>query len=108
MTDSPLFAPLTAPIVRPLRWIGLAIAIVVAAVGAGFGVAQAIPMLYVLLATAATFALTPLAVERVLRALGRRGVSTQPSRRGDATDDRSRRAPRCATSYRKTRAYSPG
>ena len=26
MADSPLFAPLTAPIVRPLRWIGLALA----------------------------------------------------------------------------------
>ena len=35
MADSPLFAPLTAPIVRPLRWIGLALAALIAAIGAG-------------------------------------------------------------------------
>ena len=34
MADSPLFAPLTAPVVRPLRWVGLALATLVAAIGA--------------------------------------------------------------------------
>jgi ribose transport system permease protein len=57
MVDSPLFAPLTAPIVRPLRWIGLALAILVAAIGAGLGFAQGIPAQYVIFTTAATFAL---------------------------------------------------
>jgi ribose transport system permease protein len=57
MADSPLFAPLTAPIVRPLRWIGLAVAILIAAIGAGFGFNQAIPTQYVIFTTAATFAL---------------------------------------------------
>jgi ribose transport system permease protein len=57
MTNSPLFAPLTTPIVRPLRWIGLALATLLAAIGAGFGVAQSTPSQYVILTTAATFAL---------------------------------------------------
>ena len=57
MADSPLFAPLTAPIVRPLRWIGLAVATLIAAIGAGFGFNQAIPTQYVIFTTAATFAL---------------------------------------------------
>jgi ribose transport system permease protein len=57
MADSPLFAPLTAPIVRPMRWIGLALAALLAAVGAGFGFAQSIPAQYVIFTTAATFAL---------------------------------------------------
>jgi ribose transport system permease protein len=57
MADSPLFAPLTAPIVRPLRWIGLALAALIAAIGAGFGFGQSIPAQYVIFTTAATFAL---------------------------------------------------
>src|ERR1700733_12885352 len=57
MADSPLFAPLTAPIVRPLRWIGLALAALLAAIGAGFGFTQSIPAQYVIFTTAATFAL---------------------------------------------------
>jgi ribose transport system permease protein len=57
MTDSPLFAPLTAPIVRPLRWIGLALAALLAAISAGFGFGQSIPVQYVIFTTAATFAL---------------------------------------------------
>jgi ribose transport system permease protein len=57
MTDSPLFAPLTAPIVRPLRWIGLALALLIAAISAGYGVSQQIPTLYVIFTTGAIFAL---------------------------------------------------
>jgi ribose transport system permease protein len=57
MTNSPLFAPLTAPIVRPLRWIGLALAALLAAIGGGFGFAQSTPAQYVILTTTATFAL---------------------------------------------------
>src|SRR5205085_1214384 len=57
MTDSPLFAPLTTPIVRPLRWIGLALAVLIAALGASFGLAQSAPVQYVILTTVATFAL---------------------------------------------------
>src|ERR1700733_439572 len=57
MADSPLFAPLTAPIVRPLRWIGLALAALIAAIGAGFGFGQSIPAQYVLFMIAAPFAL---------------------------------------------------
>jgi len=56
MTDSPLFAPLSAPIVRPLRWIGLALAGLIAAIAAGFGFAQSTPTLYVIFVTIATFA----------------------------------------------------
>ena len=56
MTDSPLFAPLTTPIVRPLRWIGLALAVLIAALGASFGLAQSAPVQYVILTTVATFA----------------------------------------------------
>ena len=58
MVDGPLFAPLTAPIVRPLRWIGLALAALIAAIGAGFGFGQSVPAIYVIFTTAATFALT--------------------------------------------------
>jgi ribose transport system permease protein len=57
MVDSPLFTPLTAPIVRPLRWIGLALVVLIAGIGAGFGFWQLIPVQYVILTTAATFAL---------------------------------------------------
>ena len=57
MADSPLFAPLSAPIVRPMRWIGLALSVLLAAIGAGLGFAQAIPAQYVIFTTAATFAL---------------------------------------------------
>ena len=57
MADSPLFVPLTAPIVRPLRWIGLVLAALLAAIGAGFGFGQSIPAQYVIFTTAATFAL---------------------------------------------------
>ncbi len=57
MADSPLFAPLTAPIIRPLRWVGLAVAILIAAIGAGFGFNEAVPTQYVIFTTAATFAL---------------------------------------------------
>jgi ribose transport system permease protein len=57
MSNSPLFAPLAAPIVRPLRWIGLALAALLAAIGAGFGFVQGAPVQYIILATAATFAL---------------------------------------------------
>lgn len=58
MTNSPLFAPLTTPVVRPLRWIGLAVAALIAALGAAFGFVQATPVQYVILTTGATFALT--------------------------------------------------
>ena len=57
MAESPLFAPLTAPVVRPLRWIGLALAALIAAIGAGFGFAQSAPTQYVIFTTAATFTL---------------------------------------------------
>jgi ribose transport system permease protein len=57
MADSPLFAPLTAPVVRPLRWVGLALAALIAAIGAGFGFAQSAPTQYVIFTTAATFTL---------------------------------------------------
>src|ERR1700677_4633655 len=58
MADSPLFAPLTAPVVRPLRWVGLALAPLAAAIGAGFGFRQDAPTQYVIFTTAATFTLT--------------------------------------------------
>jgi ribose transport system permease protein len=57
MTNSPLFSPLTAPIVRPLRWVGLALAAIAAAISAGFGVENAAPAQYVILTAGATFAL---------------------------------------------------
>jgi ribose transport system permease protein len=58
MADSSLFTSLTAPIVRPLRWIGLALAGLIAAIGAGLGFEQSIPAQYVIFTTAATFALS--------------------------------------------------
>jgi ribose transport system permease protein len=57
MTNSPLFSPLTTPIVRPLRWIGLALAALVAALSIGFGVANHTPAQYAILTAGATFAL---------------------------------------------------
>ncbi len=57
MAENPLFAPLTTPVVRPLRWIGLALAALVAAIGAGFGFAQHAPTQYVIFTTAGTFTL---------------------------------------------------
>lgn len=57
MVDSPFFAPATSPIVRPLRWIGLALAAAIAALGAGLGFWQAIPAQYVIFTAAATLAL---------------------------------------------------
>jgi ribose transport system permease protein len=57
MAENPLFAPLTTPVVRPLRWIGLALAALIAAIGAGFGFAQHAPTQYVIFTTAGTFTL---------------------------------------------------
>ena len=57
MADQSLYPTLTAPILRPLRWLGLAIAAIVAAVGAGLGFWQSLPAQHVIFYTAATFAL---------------------------------------------------
>ncbi|CAN5201848.1 hypothetical protein BH10PSE7_BH10PSE7_13820 [soil metagenome] len=57
MVDQSLSLPPAAPAVTPLRWLGLAIAAVVAAVGAGLGFWQSLPAQYVIFYTAATFAL---------------------------------------------------
>jgi ribose transport system permease protein len=57
MTNSPLFAPLTSPIVRPLRWIGLTLAAIVAAISFGFGAKNGAAAQYLILTTGATFAL---------------------------------------------------
>ena len=57
MVDSSLFSPATTPIARPLRWIGLALAVLVASIGAGLGFWQNIPAQYVIFTAAATLAL---------------------------------------------------
>jgi ribose transport system permease protein len=53
----PVDASRATPIVTPLRWLGLAIAVVIAAIGAGLGFWQHLPAQQVILYTAATVAL---------------------------------------------------
>ncbi len=58
MVDQPIHPNMSAsPIVAPLRWLGLAVAIVVAGVSAGLGFWQHLPALNVIFYTTATFAL---------------------------------------------------
>lgn len=57
MTDSPHDLLPAAPIVRPLRWIGLILAVIIAAVGTGLGFWQKLPAQHVIFYTAATFGL---------------------------------------------------
>jgi ribose transport system permease protein len=57
MADAPLDPTSTPPIVVPLRWLGLTLAAIVAAVGSGLGFWQGLPAQHVIFYTAATFAL---------------------------------------------------
>ena len=57
MVDQVLDPPTATPMIAPLRWLGLAIAVIVAAVGAGLGFWQHLPALNVIFYTAAIFAL---------------------------------------------------
>ncbi len=57
MIESPMESATSAPIVRPLRWLGLILAVIISGVGAGLGFWQKIPAQQVILYTAATFAL---------------------------------------------------
>ena len=64
MVDHTLRSTPASSIVVPLRWLGLAVAAIVAGVGAGLGFWQQMPALNVIFYTAATFAIVALAVER--------------------------------------------
>jgi hypothetical protein len=57
MADAQLYSATAPPIVRSLRWIGLALAVLVAAIGGGLGFWQALPAQYVIFTAAATLAL---------------------------------------------------
>src|ERR1700678_1527297 len=57
MADAQLYSATAPPIVRSLRWIGLALAVLVAAIGGGLGFWQALPAQYVIFTAAATLAI---------------------------------------------------
>ncbi len=57
MVDQVLDPPTATPMIAPLRWFGLAVAVIVAAIGAGLGFWQHLPALNVIFYTAAIFAL---------------------------------------------------
>ena len=57
MSQLPLDAPALPPLLAPLRWLGLGLAAVVAAVGGGLGIRQRVPAQQVIFYAAATFAL---------------------------------------------------
>ena len=103
MADSPLFPLDAPPIVRPLRWIGLALAALVAAIGAGLGFWQSMPAQYVIFTTAATFALVLWVWNAFLRALGGGGVAARARRPPSAAGARSPRATRSAVHPRQQR-----
>ena len=57
MVDQVLDPPTATPMIAPLRWLGLAVAVIIAAIGAGLGFWQHLPALNVMFYTAAIFAL---------------------------------------------------